>query len=268
MELNSLETTTPQWSVQDVISTFAPNHMTTVTGLEGQTADAAVLAQTIQSIFSTPDSSVLASQMQLMQAVAGSQSGGNQVMLMPPSEALPWMMQQYPMMFLPQQVVPGWAQQVSQSSGETATSIVVASKEAVSQTQLPLYAQAVQLQFPDGVNTVSHQANSEFQNNGSVPPSPAPKLSTSNSPVPVGIAMTPQTVQLVNGGVGITQQASQMHTAQQPVAQGESITYALPAGYTVARQEANKVELPKPPKKPLSPYMSFSKAVSIFGNLF
>lgn len=256
-----METTTPQWSVQDVISTLTPNHMTTVTGLDCQNVDAAALAQTLQSILTTPDPSVFASQMQLMQAVTGNQTGGNQVMLMPQPEGLQWMMHQYPMMFVPSWSVP--------TSTETSC---VTSGEAVQQAQPPLYAQAVQLQFPDGLQFAAAQQQSpNFQNGNSVSASPAPKASTSNSPVPVGIAMNQQSVQLVNGAIGLGQQ-SHVQLVQQgatmvPQSQGAQQTdasaYGLPVGYTVNRQEASKPEVPKPPKKPLSPYMSFSKAVSV-----
>lgn len=261
-----METTTPQWSVQDVISTLTPNHMTTVTGLDCQNVDAAALAQTLQSILTTPDPSVFASQMQLMQAVTGNQTGGNQVMLMPQPEGLQWMMHQYPMMFVPSWSVPTSAETPSATSGE-----------AVHQAQPPLYAQAVQLQFPDGLQfaTTAQQQSPEFQNGNSVSASPAPKASTSNSPVPVGIAMNQQSVQLLNGAIGLGQQSHvqlvqpgatmvpQSQVAQQPSAQTDASAYGLPVGYTVNRQEASKPEVPKPPKKPLSPYMSFSKAVSV-----
>ena len=262
MELTSMETTTPQWSVQDVISTLSPNHMTTVTGLDCQNVDAAALAQTLQSLLATSDPSVFASQMQLMQAVTGNQTGGNQVMLMPQPDGLQWMMHQYPMMFVPSWSVPTSAEALSSGDG-------------VQQSQPPLYAQAVQLQFPEGLQiaTAAQQTNPEFRNGSSVSASPVPKASTSNSPVPIGIAMNQHSVQLVNGAIGLGQQqhvqlvqpsaAVVSQLAQQPSAQTDTSAYNLPVGYTVNRQEPSKPELPKPPKKPLSPYMSFSKAVSV-----
>ena len=110
MDSTSMEATTGQWSVQDVISTFMPGQL--MSGVDCSTSDAAALAQTLQSLFSTSDTSLLASQMQLMQAAVTASNGqaGNQMMLMPSADvnnALSSLSWQYPMMVLPTQA---WAQ--------------------------------------------------------------------------------------------------------------------------------------------------------------